>query len=135
MRLSTLRWKDGMCWTSLSVIVRPLFAVSVSMAGAREALTITVCVAAPTSIWTINAFSCSGINCRSLRTFVLNPCLSTTRLKWSAGRALKLKTPSPLLDLTTFSLVARFVRVSVAPGTTAPVVSVTVPWMAVRNCA
>src|SRR5580692_4972043 len=32
-------------------------------------------------------------------------------------------------------LVERFLRVSVAPGTTAPVGSVTTPWIEVRNCA
>ena len=60
-------------------------------------------------------------------TFCWNPSFTTSNRKRAAASALKLYIPASLLTLTCVSPVAGLVSVRLAPGTTAPVVSVTTP--------
>jgi hypothetical protein len=62
-----------------------------------------------------------------IENFFLETCHLNRQVKWSGGRALKLKTPVALLVPIAVSFVDKFLSVRVAPGTTAPAGSVTMP--------
>src|SRR5947207_10969224 len=66
---------------------------------------------------------------------VLNPCADAVSLNLAAGRGVNLKLPLSWVWTVWVTPVSSLVRITVALATTAPVWSVTVPSIALVNCA
>lgn len=111
----------------MSVTVPLSVAVSVFSRLACDPFTVTVCAAAPRASWTFTAFACSGKICTLFNVFFLNPAAVTVRVKLLGGSALKVYTPSADVVAVSVWFVDVSVNVTVAPGITAPLGSVTTP--------
>ena len=101
--------------------------VSVSMIGVSAALTVTVSAAAPTSNLMVSEFACSAMIETLSSTFFLNPSRVMVMEYLLGASSLNVNSPESPLVAVMVRLVSVSTRVMVAPGTTAPVVSSTVP--------
>ena len=128
MRMSSVGLRPMIDMFSIcSLVIRPSRAPVWVWITARSAVTSTVSPTVPISSLTSTPTVSFELTRRPLVSYVLKPASATLRLYVPGSTAAKKKPPVALVTMSREKRVPSLASVTVAPGTTAPDVSVTVP--------
>src|SRR5206468_12898209 len=126
----------GTSWTASVVRILSCVAVVVSRVSAAAETSTTVVPADPADSFTGTVYAPPAVTATLSMAVGRNPEAETSILYVPSGRSWKANRPSLVLTVLSVTPVPLFVALTLAPATTAPDGSVTVPLMAPRNvCA